>query len=238
LKVFTADLHIHTCLSPCAELEMSPRRIVMEALSKKIDIIAVTDHNCGLNAVGVREAAKGTQLTVICGMEITTLEEVHILGYFPSLRKLMAFHDLVSSGLPESAGEKRGAWQVIANGKDQVLGFFGKNLFSSAPLTIEKVVAEIHGHGGLAAAAHIDREGFGLIGQLGFVPEGLPLDAAEYYDRSSPLRASIPFTAIASSDAHEPGHIGRRTTRLSMEKPTFAEFRMALRGEKGRRAEA
>ena len=217
---------------------MSPRRIVTEAISKNIDIIAVTDHNCGLNAKGVRDAAKGTPLTVFCGMEITTMEEVHLLGYFPSPGKLAEFERTVCSELPDAGSERISGEQVIANGRDQVLGFFGRNLFSAVPLAIERIVEEIHLHGGVAAAAHIDREGFGLIGQLGFVPEGLKLDAAEYYDIRSPLRDAIPFTPITSSDAHRPSHVGMRVIRLIMEKPTFGEFKMALRGEKGRRTVA
>jgi len=80
LKEFKADLHIHTCLSPCAELEMSPRAIVKTAVKKRIDIIAITDHNSAENVIAARKAAKNSDLTVLAGMEITTSEEAHILA--------------------------------------------------------------------------------------------------------------------------------------------------------------
>jgi len=238
LRVFASDLHIHTCLSPCAELDMSPMRIVEEALARKLDIIAITDHNSGQNVRGVKEAAKNKPLKVFCGMEVTTAEEVHVLGYFPSLKQLAAFQQVIYENLAGTAAPRTMGEQVIADGKDQVLGFCGKNLFSAVSLSIESIVKEIHAREGLAVAAHIDREGFGLIGQLGFVPEGLELDAAEYYDTGSPLRTGINFPAITSSDSHEPCQIGTRRTRLIMMKPTFGEFRMALRGHKGRKVEA
>ena len=40
-----ADLHIHTVLSPCAEVEMIPPLIVERALAEHLDLIAITDHN-------------------------------------------------------------------------------------------------------------------------------------------------------------------------------------------------
>jgi 3',5'-nucleoside bisphosphate phosphatase len=237
LKAFTADLHIHTCLSPCAELEMSPMKIVEEAVRKNIDIIAITDHNSAENMKGVKDAAENRPLRIFYGMEITTREEVHVLGYFPSLQDLNKFQKIIYSYLENTDNPQICDEQVWANGKDEVLGFCGKNLFSAVSLSIEKIVAEIHGCRGLAIAAHIDREGFGIIGQLGFIPDGLELDGVELYDMTSPLRKAK-FPAITSSDAHQLDQIGKRTTTLCMMEPTFGEFRKALNNLDGRRVEA
>ncbi|HHE71657.1 MAG TPA: PHP domain-containing protein, partial [Chloroflexi bacterium] len=82
MRAYRADLHIHTVLSACAEVEMIPPLIVAEALRKGLDILAITDHNATANAPAVRQAAEGTPLTVLLGMELQTREEVDVLCLF------------------------------------------------------------------------------------------------------------------------------------------------------------
>ncbi|HNH06460.1 MAG TPA: PHP domain-containing protein, partial [Anaerolineales bacterium] len=89
MKNFRADLHVHTVLSPCAEVEMIPPLIVQEALERQIDIIAITDHNASANVAAVQKAAHGTTLHVFGGMEVQTREDVHLHGSalpFPRIR--------------------------------------------------------------------------------------------------------------------------------------------------------
>ena len=95
LNLFKADLHIHTCLSPCAELEMSPKEIVKKIQELRIDIVAITDHNSSLNINGLKDASKELDFNLFYGMEITTKEEVHLLGYFPSLKAINDFQKLL-----------------------------------------------------------------------------------------------------------------------------------------------
>ncbi|UCD34673.1 MAG: PHP domain-containing protein, partial [Nitrospiraceae bacterium] len=99
LKSFRADLHIHTCLSPCAELEMSPSAIVARALQLGIDIIAITDHNSAENVHAAVRAARNTPLTVLGGMEITTSEEAHILALFDDMESLLKLQGIVYDNL-------------------------------------------------------------------------------------------------------------------------------------------
>ncbi|HDZ84616.1 MAG TPA: PHP domain-containing protein, partial [Nitrospirae bacterium] len=80
LKEFKADLHIHTCLSPCADLNMSPLAVVNAAAEKGIDIIAVTDHNSAENVLAAQRAALDKDITVLAGMEIASSEEAHIIA--------------------------------------------------------------------------------------------------------------------------------------------------------------
>jgi 3',5'-nucleoside bisphosphate phosphatase len=228
LKIFRADLHIHTCLSPCAELEMSPVAVVTRAVENHLDIIAITDHNSARNIPGVKSAARGKSIKVFYGMEITTKEEVHLLGYFPSLRRIFSFQNTIGRYLADTAEKKIFEEQVIANGKDEVIGFCRKNLFSAVELSIEAIVNAIHMEEGLAVAAHIDREGFGIIGQLGFIPANLELDGAECYDKDSPLVEGVSFPLTTSSDAHRLDDIAKRTTKLHLNEPTFSEFKMAF----------
>lgn len=236
LKVFSADLHIHSCLSPCADLEMSPQNIVKEAIKKGIDIVAITDHNCAKNIKGVFDAAKETNLIIFYGIEITTKEEVHLLGYFSSQKKINSFNDFIEKNIDKTNDRKVIDEQIIANGKDEVLGFCEYNLFSAVKKSIDLIVKEIHLLGGLAIPAHIDREGFGIIGQLGFFPEDIKFDGVECYDRNSPLIGDIlkKYGSLTSSDAHKLEEIGKRKTMLKIKEPSFKEFVKALNFKDGR----
>lgn len=236
LKICRADLHIHTCLSPCAELEMSPQNIVQRSLEKKIDIIGITDHNSSKNVKGVFDAASKANLKIILGMEITTKEEVHLLGYFPSFEALNKFQKFIEKNLEKTKDKRVVENQVIANGKDEVLGFLKFNLFSAVKQPLVKIVEEIHKVGGLALPAHIEREGFGIIGQLGFFPENVKFDAVECYDRKSPLIQDVlkKYTSLTSSDAHRIEEIGKRTTLLKIKELSFEEFEKALKRIDGR----
>src|SRR4030066_268136 len=99
LREYKADLHIHTCLSPCAELQMAPSAIVKTASGKRLNIIAITDHNSAENVIAAKKAAESTGLTVLAGMEITTNEEVHILAIFDDIEDVLKLQDVVYENL-------------------------------------------------------------------------------------------------------------------------------------------
>jgi PHP family Zn ribbon phosphoesterase len=169
-------------------------------------------------------------------MEITSKEEVHILALFDDVDRLFALQDIVQAQLPDTDDESMQEEQVIANENDEVLGFSSKLLIGTSGLSIERLVEFIHEYTGLAIAAHVDREAFGILGQLGFIPEGLPLDALEVRDVRH--RESIPdvgsFAFITSSDAHSLSDIGSRSTLFRMEHPSIGEMQMCFRAEHGR----
>ena len=98
-----AELHVHTVLSPCAEVEMIPPLIVREALERGISLIAITDHNASSNVSAVQKAAVGSGLTVMPGMEVQTREEVHILCLFDTLEQMSAWQASVDRFLPDTA---------------------------------------------------------------------------------------------------------------------------------------
>ena len=187
--MFMVDTHIHTCLSPCAELDMHPSAIVDAAIRAGLDSIAVCDHNSAENAAAVQRAGNAAGLAVIPGMEITSSEEVHILGLLPDIAAAMELQSKVYRSLPGRNDESAFGMQVIANEFAEVLGFKEHLLSGATTLNLDRVVAAIHDVDGLAIASHVDREGFGIIGQLGFIPPGLPLDAIEVSQRT-PLPAS------------------------------------------------
>ncbi len=239
---FIADLHIHTCLSPCAELSMTPLGIVEKAASLGINIIAVCDHNSAENVSVTRDLALKKGIVVIPGMEINTSEEVHVLALFGDIEDVFKMQGVIYENLqPGENDEDIIGMQVVVNEVDEVLYFNKKLLIGAANLTVEKVVDIIHGLNGLAVASHIDREGYGIIGRLGFIPAELRFDALEISRRTSSEEAGTKFASyrhmpwISSSDAHRIEDIGKRTTSLIMHHSTFEELCLALRGDGARK---
>ena len=244
LRRLRADLHIHTCLSPCGELAMSPRAVVDRARSVGLDLIAVTDHNTTENAAAVIEAARGTGLTVLPGIELTTAEEVHILGLFDAGADLGPFQAEVFRNLPDVPAKRKFIRdQVLVDAEDYVTGFSPRCLFGATLLSVHDAVGLIHAHGGLAVACHVDRDSFSIVSQLGFIPPNLPLDAVEVSPRLTvdEARAAFgpfdPLPAVRFSDAHKPEEIGAAVTEFLVEGPTLEEIRRALAGADGRRIE-
>jgi PHP family Zn ribbon phosphoesterase len=244
LKIFRADLHIHTCLSPCADIEMTPAAIIKAAVEKRMDIIAVTDHNSAENVIASQKAAERTKLTVLAGMEITSSEEAHILALFDDFEGIMKMEDIVYENLqPGENDEKLFGDQIVVNEKDEVLDFNKRLLISATSLSAQKIVNTIHSLGGLAIASHIDRDAFSIISQLGFIPEDLRFDALEMSPNTERGKAALLFSAYksfswtTSSDAHWLKDIGRKTTSFIMNEPTLEEMRLALKNIEGRKVE-
>lgn len=237
IKEFKADMHIHTCLSPCADLEMSPRNIVKEAKKKGLDIIGICDHNSAENFPAVEKSAVREGIKVIGGMEITSQEEVHILGLFGNKKDLFVAQDAVYAKLHGINNEEKYGLQVVVNEKDEVLEFNKKLLIGATDMSVDEVVDLIHNYHGIAVAAHIDREGFSIIANLGFIPDHLPLDALEITDpsRQENFNQSRDFVFITSSDAHFVYDIGKRYSCFLMKEITFEEIRKCLNMENGRK---
>ena len=237
LKEFHGDLHAHTCLSPCADLEMSPRSIVKEAKKKGLHFVGICDHNSAENVGAAKKAGRREGIGVIGGMEVTSSEEVHILALFDTGSSLHALQQVVYRNLRGTNDVRLYGDQVVVNAEDEVIRFNRKLLIGAARMTIHEVVDLIHRLGGVAIASHVDRRGFGIIGQLGFIPEDLPLDALEITDRSH--AGSVPtgreFPVVVSSDAHFLEDVGKAQTSFLLERVTVEELRKSFRSEGGRR---
>ena len=195
MRTLRADLHVHTALSPCGGDEMSPPAIVDAALAAGLDMIAVCDHNAAGNAGAVGEAA-GARLAVIAGMEITTVEEAHVVGLFPTAAAAANAADEVRATLPAVDDDYTRFFgeQFLMSAEGIVRGAETRALALATPLRLDEVVALIKRYGGLAVAAHIDRPTFGVIAQLGFFPFQAGFDAVElsrYAPPGSPARRSL-----------------------------------------------
>ncbi len=241
IRVFRCDLHMHTCLSPCADLDMYPSALVRQAVAKKLDVVAICDHNASENVPYVIRAAQGHELTVLPGMEITSREEVHLLALFDRMDCLQRLQGIVYSHLPGTNDENRFGCQAIVNELDEVEGFNERLLIGATELALADLVRHIHEFGGLTVASHIDRESFSVISQLGFVDPEIPFDALEISGRTAltdarriyPDLSHYPF--LTSSDAHRIEEIGNGYTEILLEEPSVQELKMAFAGREGRR---
>jgi 3',5'-nucleoside bisphosphate phosphatase len=241
LRVFRVDLHIHTVLSPCTEIaEMTPRAIVRTALEKGLDMIAICDHNSARNVAAAVRSARGSRLKVIPGMEITSSEEVHFVGLFPTPASAEDAQDEVYSHLHGENNEEVFGYQVVVDEHDQVEDLDQRLLIGATTLEAERVVDLIRRFGGLAIASHVDRSGFGIFSQLGFIPDTLKLDALEISKRMNFQAARDRFrqcsahALIRSSDAHSLEDVGAASTLLRMAEATLQEVQKALAGIEGR----
>lgn len=244
MKSYKADMHLHTVLSPCGSLEMSPGTIVREAVARGLDMIAVTDHNSTLQCRSVQRVAEDQGVNVLCGVEVNTREEVHCLAYFRWPGQLGEFNQLLYERLADIANEpERFGYQVVVDENDQILDQPRKLLISAVDMGIEEVERKVHELGGLFVPAHIDRMRNGIIAQLGFVPPGLKCDALEIsrHSSSQELLGQHPYLEeyafLRGSDAHFPKDVGAGYTEFRLETLTWDEIRMAMHGLNQRKME-
>lgn len=241
LEEFNGDLHVHTCLSPCGDFSMLPTLIIMKTKEKNLDMIGICDHNSTENVMSVKKAGEKEGVVVLGGIEITSREEVHILGLFDNQSDLLKIQNMVYEHLPGINDEDAFGEQLLVDETDEIKGINEKLLIGATTLSLEQVVTMVDNLGGVAIAAHIDRESFSVIGQLGFIPKGLGIDALEVSPKSTVEDVRIKFAQankfplVSFSDAHYLEDIGKRSTSFRMQEPTVKELKRVFRNEKGRK---
>lgn len=245
MQRFRVDLHLHTLLSPCGDLGMSPEAIVRHAVRAGLDVIAVCDHNTTLQAPLVVQLGRRLGLTVFLGVELTTREEAHLVALLPDVQaatRLQAWIDDLIERIPNRPD--RLGDQMWVDELEMIAGEVPWYLNAPLRCSAEQAAAEVVRLGGAVVAAHVDRTANSLIGQLGFLPADIPLAAVEYShpDRFRRLRQVHPklreYAAYTASDAHFPDQIGANPSWLYAESPTFGELCMAFAGQDGRRIES
>jgi 3',5'-nucleoside bisphosphate phosphatase len=233
MKKFRADLHVHTVLSPCAEVEMIPPLIVQKALELNITLIAITDHNATGNINAVMEAAQGTDLTVLPGMELQTREEVHLLCLFETIEQAEAWQKVVDSILPDRSNNPEFfGEQFIVDATGDFIRREERLLIVSADIGLDEAAAQVHALGGFAIPAHVDRKAFSLIANLGLVPPGF--EALEISRHLKPTEAAVRYPQIRGYPLIQSGDVHRLDEFLGVcefrvEAPTLSEIRMALK---------
>lgn len=236
-----ADLHVHTLLSACAAVEMLPDLIIGEAQNKGLDLIAITDHNTADNVWAVLEAAKGSSVKVLPGMECETQEGIHVVCIFDNLDAALALQDEVYAALPDTPrGHESFDEQMKVDALGEFLGFNEHLCSAPTDIRLEDLVERVRSLDGLAIPAHVDRPSMSLIAVLGFVPPDLMVPALEISKNTTVEQAAAKFPSIrgrsiiSSSDAHCLGDLGATRTVLYLESRSAAEIRLACEGSDGR----
>jgi PHP family Zn ribbon phosphoesterase len=241
LRPILADLHIHTVLSACAEVEMIPPLIVRQACRIGLGLVAITDHNACHNAEAVIQAAAGTGLSVLPGMELQTREEVHVLCLFDTVGHCLEWQRHVFDLLPPLANrEETFGAQYVVDASGEWVRTEERLLATAADISLEQAASAVHALGGLVIPAHVDRPAFSLLANLGFVPENLQADALEVTTRFAPevgfqqWRQLERWPLVVNGDAHRLSEMQNRTL-FKVESPSISELSLALRGEEGRK---
>jgi hypothetical protein len=241
MQIYRAELHIHTVLSPCAEVEMIPPLILLEAQDRGINLIAVTDHNASANVEAVQKAAANSGVTVLPGMEVQSQEEVHVLCLFDTLEQMVIWQRCIDMRLPplknnpDFFGE-----QFVVDETGDFIRHEPRLLLTSTDLSIEEIFLEVNRLGGLAIPAHVDRKAFGLVEILGFVPADLHIEALEISRHLQPddTYRIFPqlqgYPLIQSGDAHRLDEF-LGVNEFILEEPTVEEIRKALHKQDGRK---
>jgi len=220
---------------------MRPRALVNRAKARGLDMIAICDHNSAENTAAFISAGDAGGLKVLPGMEVTSKEEIHLIALFDAQENCAALQNLIYQNLPGENVEEVFGPQTVVNEKDETVGVNRRMLIGATLLPFEEIVSVIHSLEGVAIASHIDRQAFSLVGQLGFIPEGIPLDGLEISPRTSKQEAKNRFHSyqhysfVWFSDAHCLEDIGKSTTPFLLKETTSKEVKMALHGEEGRR---
>ena len=203
------DLHIHSCLSPCGDDDMTPANIAGMAAVKGLDVIALTDHNSCKNCPAILKHGEEYGITVIPGMELTTAEEVHVVCLFPALGDAMAFDGYVYEHLlPIKNREDIFGKQQIMDADDQVTGNVERLLIGATDISFDQVFGLVESYRGIAYPAHIDKPTTSLLSNLGFVPPDSSFTCAEIstFDHLHQIQKEHPYflqcKMLSSSDAH------------------------------------
>jgi PHP family Zn ribbon phosphoesterase len=240
MKKFRADLHVHTVLSPCAEVEMIPPLIVQQALEQKIDLIAITDHNASANVEAVQRAAEGTSLTVLPGMEVQSREDVHLLTLFDTLEALNTWQKEVDAVLPDKQNNSNlFGEQFIVDETGEFVRTEPRLLLTSAQFSIDEIFMRVRALGGIVIPAHVERTTYGLLPTLGLISDAWSVSALEISRRTTPEKVSEVFPALKKYPLIQSGDVHRLdefigTTVFTLHAPTLMEISMAFKKIDGR----
>lgn len=242
MKKFRADLHVHTVLSPCADVEMIPPLIVQKALEHQIDLIAITDHNASANVGAVQQAAEGTGLTVLPGMEVQSREDIHLLTIFETLDALEAWQTEVDGALPDLPNQAEFfGEQFVVDQTGEFLRREPRLLITSTHLSIDDICERVRALGGIVIPAHVERFAYGLLPSLGLISEHWHLLALEVSRHTAPEKAVAAFPALRGYPLIQSGDVHRLedflgTTVFTLAAPTLLELYMAFKQVGGRDA--
>ena len=172
MERYKYDLHIHSCLSPCGDNDMTPNNMVNMAAILGCDIMAVTDHNDSRNVPAAVKVGEEVGVLVVPGMELCTSEEAHVVCLFDSVEGCLEFQKYVYSQTPDIKnrpdifGE-----QLILDENDECIGHEERLLLSSSFISVNDVLELARSYGGTAFPAHVNADSYSVIASLGAIPD-------------------------------------------------------------------
>ena len=236
MKIFY-DLHIHSCLSPCGDNEMTPNNIVNMARLSGLTAIALTDHNTCGNCPATAAVAEAAGLTFLAGMELCTAEEAHVVCLFPTVQAALAFEQRVAPTLPpvnnrpDIFGE-----QILCDADDRPIGTHDILLTTASGISVDEVVALVRSFGGTAVPAHIDRPSYSVTAVLGDLP-AVGFAAVEITEKGDLPALKAQYAEVGNkplllnSDAHYLEDIREAGAWLELTENTPEAIVAALNGE-------
>ncbi|WP_343842521.1 PHP domain-containing protein [Faecalicatena contorta] len=229
------DLHLHSCLSPCGDDDMTPANIAGMASIKGLDVIALTDHNSCKNCPAAMVHGREYGVIVIPGMELCTAEEVHVICLFPALENALAFDGYVYEHmLPIKNREAIFGKQQIMDENDKVTGTVENLLINATDITFDDAFSLTASYGGIAYPAHVDKRSTSVLSNLGFVPPDSTFTCAEFHDLKNLHRIQkehpyfLQCNIVSSSDAHYLGDIREPEYQIFSESKEIPDILNAL----------
>ncbi len=219
------DFHIHSCLSPCGDMDMTPHSIAGMSYINGLNAIAVADHNTARNVRAVSEAAQEFGICTVPAIEAESAENIHLLCLFPTIEEAEDMGKLLESHLPpiknrvDIFGE-----QCIMNSRDEKTGEIERLLINATDLTIEEIKKETEKRMGVCIAAHIDRDKNGIVAILGAIPESLGFNTLETVDKVTEEHMKKRYKYITNSDAHYLTDISEKVNFLELEELSVKEI--------------
>lgn len=231
------DLHLHSCLSPCGDEDMTPYNLVHMAKLLELDIIALTDHNTVGNCKSAMKVGEEVGVVVVPGMELCTAEEIHMVCLFPDLPSAEAFEAEVRPGLPpvKNKAEVYGR-QLYMDEGDGVLGEEEILLVTASAIPVGQAGALCEKHGGFCYPAHIDRASYSVLAAFGMITEDMGFTCAEVTAKADleALTTANPCLArmklLRSSDAHYLENMSEAADVIFLPRCTASALLEALRG--------
>ncbi len=233
------DLHIHSCLSPCGDMDMTPNNLVNMAKLLGLDVIALTDHNTSRNCAAAMAAGREIGLLVIPGMELTTSEDIHAVCLFPTLEKALAWDDYVDNHRIKirNRAEIYGR-QVMMNEQDEETGEIEPLLLPATEISIMNAYAKVKEFGGICFPAHVDRDSLSILSVLGEIDPACGFKTAELADKSKldSLHQMHPIldtlNIVTDSDAHYLENMREAENSLELDELSPEAVLAALDSEK------
>ncbi len=236
MKEYNYDLHIHSCLSPCADNEMTPNNIVNMASILGCDILAVSDHNNLKNVSTIINLSNNLGILGVPAVELCTQEEAHILCFFDSIKGALAFDEYLYSTIPpiknkpDVFGE-----QLVMNEKDEIVGVEERLLITAADISAYELTGLLNDYGGVAVPAHIDKSSYSLMAALGVIPDDYGFTCVELrkiVDTQTYMQNHIDIAnmgILKNSDAHYLENMSDEMSKIKLDKLCLKSFISAIK---------